>query len=432
MASLEVDRLAAVILRGKNLTGDLRDAVIGASLSIGTDEVTELSLTFVDPDLRIARTGLVTTDASVDLLDLRLLVSAVNLGPGPAGTGQIVADCRPRGIDKLKARRGALVMRRASPSTFVTVEGKAAGLTVVAEPTATRPQVSRDVPAAGESYGDDPPSSWTTIRRLADELGFLVFEVAGTLYFGRPTWLIAKLPSIRVGWLGEAEATRALSVPDVRRSKDGRNLVEGSVELPYSRLDEARPGRALALYGTPGYLGRYLITSVEAELAAVDEPITVSFASPVNPTPNPPDPTDGATKSPDGKTPNADVATFMRLLLAQVGDVYRLGVEVDLTADDPDAWDCSELVQWAAARCGVTFPDGSAAQLAACQKAGTMLRTVDAGLRQRGALLFHPGHVAISLGDGRVVEAANAKSGVTTNPGAGRFTSAALLPGLTY
>lgn len=422
-----VDRLAGVILRGRTLTADLREAVTSATLSLGTEEVSELTLTLIDEGLKLASSGLIVTDTSVDLDDLRLLIAAVALGPGPAGTGELVLDCRPRTVDRLKRRRGPLVMRKVSPSTFVTVEAKAAGYkSVIAEPTATRAQVSRDVPAKGETYGDDPPSSWTTFARLRDELGFLLFDVAETLYFGRPTWLVGKLTAIRVGWLGEPDATRAQALPEMRRSKDARNLVEGTLLLPYERLAEARPGRAVNLYGVPGYAGKYLITKVDAELAAVDEPITVSIASPLNPTPNPPETTTAASNStPAGKTPTA--SAFVTVALSQVGDVYRLGAEASITDDDPTAFDCSELVQWALGRVGVTFVDGSAAQVAKLKPV-----TVAVGLATRGALLYTPGHIAISLGDGRVVEAANAKSGVTLNGAGRRFTSAGLIPGLTY
>jgi cell wall-associated NlpC family hydrolase len=46
--------------------------------------------------------------------------------------------------------------------------------------------------------------------------------------------------------------------------------------------------------------------------------------------------------------------------------------------------------------------------------------------------LFHPGHVAISLGDGRTVEAANPRVGVIIGTIGSRFTSAARVPGMTY
>jgi cell wall-associated NlpC family hydrolase len=122
---------------------------------------------------------------------------------------------------------------------------------------------------------------------------------------------------------------------------------------------------------------------------------------------------------------------FVAKALAQVGDKYVYGAEVDLDDPDPDVFDCSELVQWACHQTGVYIPDGSTSQFNYCSAKGTRI-SVDAARSIRGALLFHPGHVAISLGDGRTVEAANPRVGVIIGTIGSRFTSAARVPGMTY
>ncbi|WP_163870143.1 hypothetical protein [Myxococcus eversor] len=54
-------------------------------------------------------------------------------------------------------------------------------------------------------------------------------------------------------------------------------------------------------------------------------------------------------------------------------------------------------------------------------------------LRTRGALLYRPGHVAISLGDRRTIEARGSAYGVNIFSANGRgWTSGALIPGLKY
>jgi cell wall-associated NlpC family hydrolase len=59
--------------------------------------------------------------------------------------------------------------------------------------------------------------------------------------------------------------------------------------------------------------------------------------------------------------------------------------------------------------------------------------SVDKALHTRGALLFRPGHVAISLGDGRTIEARGSAYGVNIFSAQGRgWTSGALIPGLKY
>lgn len=133
-----------------------------------------------------------------------------------------------------------------------------------------------------------------------------------------------------------------------------------------------------------------------------------------------------------------DLDAFVDIALSQRGDRYVFGHEVDFRDPDPAAFDCSELVEWAAARCGVPFVDGAQNQRNACRKAGTLI-PLDQARRTRGALLFRinesPGddHVAISLGNGETIEARGKAFGVNVFPVAGRhWTHAGLIPGFTH
>ena len=141
---------------------------------------------------------------------------------------------------------------------------------------------------------------------------------------------------------------------------------------------------------------------------------------------------------PSGVGPAAPMPTgrgtagdFVNAALAQNGDRYVYGAETNLNDRDPHTFDCSELVQWAAHQAGVTIPDGSSNQLAHVRRHGTEI-SVEEALRTPGALLFRPGHVAISLGDGRTIEAKGSRYGVGIFSAHGRFTSAGLIPGMRY
>lgn len=144
--------------------------------------------------------------------------------------------------------------------------------------------------------------------------------------------------------------------------------------------------------------------------------------------------------APGGTTDRADA--FVEAALAQRGDRYIFGTEVGLDDPDPDAFDCSELTQWAADQAGVTIPDGAMYQYLDLKQKG-QLTSVDEALNTKGALLFYfsseptPGggrpataHVAISLGDGRTIEARGTSYGVDEFGGAGRFNYAGVIPGM--
>ncbi|MGY1640630.1 NlpC/P60 family protein [Geodermatophilus sp. SYSU D00703] len=151
------------------------------------------------------------------------------------------------------------------------------------------------------------------------------------------------------------------------------------------------------------------------------------------------DPTTGGMSGPGGGA----VEVFVEAALAQVGDRYVFGHDVALGDPNPTMFDCSELVEWAAHQAGVQIRDGTWNQYLQLQGQGT-LTSVEQALRTRGALLFTfsetptPGggrpddaHVAISLGDGRVVEAADPGRGVVISPAdPDRFTHAGVIGGL--
>ncbi len=135
--------------------------------------------------------------------------------------------------------------------------------------------------------------------------------------------------------------------------------------------------------------------------------------------------------------------TFVNDALAQAGDSYVFGANVDLHNPNPTSFDCSSLVEWAAAQVGITLPRTSYGQYLQLQQQGATI-PVEQALHTRGALLFDfstpptPGggrpstaHVAISLGDGHTIEAMDTQHGVLkATANTSRFNYAAIVPGL--
>ncbi len=146
----------------------------------------------------------------------------------------------------------------------------------------------------------------------------------------------------------------------------------------------------------------------------------------------------------------AALDTFLHAAEAQVGDAYHAGATPSPNDPDPHTFDCSSLVQWAAHQAGVQLDRTAEAQYLQLKGMGSTI-SVEQALHTPGALLFHlpheptPGeafgpnaHVAISLGDGRTVEAIGTKWGVREvdvasfhTGGDAFFTRAAVIPGLS-
>ncbi len=110
-----------------------------------------------------------------------------------------------------------------------------------------------------------------------------------------------------------------------------------------------------------------------------------------------------------GAADNPAREKMVQFALAQAGDSYEWG------GNGPSAWDCSGLVQAAAAAGGKPLAKPSASQWGTCVAQGRDIPVSEA-LRIRGALLFNIGgdtnHVAISLGNGSTIEAMGEAYGV--------------------
>lgn len=137
---------------------------------------------------------------------------------------------------------------------------------------------------------------------------------------------------------------------------------------------------------------------------------------------------------------------LLELVTSQDGDSYVFGVEVRPSESNPEAFDCSELIEWACARLDVEprIPDGSWYQARHCRIQNTLIE-VEEAINTAGALLFlfssspyegprpKRSHVAISQGDGRTFEARGRRYGVGFFEARDRgWTHAAQIPGLEY
>lgn len=423
-------KLGRLIVRGGRLRANVAQAVTSASLSLSSQEVTQLDLALVDNDFDIARSGLFTPGSRTargsrcDFGGLALEVRAVELAP--RGDDHVLrVTARSVGAGNARRMRGHRVRRKLSPTQYVALGAKEAGLKFVGQPSAQRNAIARQ----------KDETEWDTWQRLAVEVGYYCFEAAGTVYFGKPTWLIDRTKVLRVAWKGRKTGAAIDALPTCRRSGDDAKRAATITAQLRGRLGEdALPGMRYVQHGIPLFDGAYMVDSVTLPLAE-QQPATITAVTPINPKPQPPPKPSRAPGGDTSSTPGdgttatgaRSAAAFVAVALAQAGDNYIYGAEASASDPDPNAFDCSELVQWAAARVGVPFTDGSSAQIAACHPI-----SVEAAIATRGALLWHPGHIAISLGNGRTIEAANSRAGVVSYSAAGRFSRGGKIPGMRY
>ena len=112
--------------------------------------------------------------------------------------------------------------------------------------------------------------------------------------------------------------------------------------------------------------------------------------------------TRGSVRMPSGVDASGRAAVAIRYAMAQVGDAYVYG------AAGPNAFDCSGLTMMAWAQAGISLPHSSGAQYG-------VGRHVSSSELQPGDLVFYYSpisHVAMYIGNGLIVHAANPGAGV--------------------
>lgn len=324
-------------VHGAQLDLDIVEAITDASLKMSTSEVTELALTIDDRRFEALATGLfdpgTTTvpGSRVDYAELALELRAMELSP----QGQLSLAARSWPVSELKRPTPSKVSVGLSPSAWVAAEARAAGLKAVCQPT----------PSAATVTLQQNETRWDTMQRLAKELGFICFEAIGTVFFGKPTWLISRKDAltlnVTIGSDRQPLDGRILARPSLRRSSDAATKVaELSVDVLPELGQGFLPGDVLHLSGMPVYSGKYLIDSVDIDLAD-NGIVSISASTPVDPTPQPPQaPSTGGVYGASGTTNVAlGAGTYggRRMdaqQMAAASAIYRQGVKDGMSKHD--------------------------------------------------------------------------------------------------
>ena len=268
-------RLGRILVDGKTPTG-LSVATCTGQLTVTTSEVTTLELVVADPLLVVLRSQLFELGRPVTYGPLALTVESIEIADA-SGIPTLTVEAMSAGAQKARGQRGELVRRDISPSQYVAIGAAAVGLRSVVQPTPTRASITRAAATKG-SPGETEYDVW---QRLAGEVGFICFEVAGTVYFAHPTWLVAHLPAVTVDWTRD---DRVLVIPNCRaQANDPTQPVTVNLSVTDSLADSLLPGFAAKVAGVgPPFDGAYVITSTTIPLDDTS-PCTVAAATPVDP-----------------------------------------------------------------------------------------------------------------------------------------------------
>lgn len=429
-----------------------------ASIDMSSNQISQLTITYCDPELKIWNASARGLGTEAQLGDWKLDIAGASSPGYQNGVWYTTLTFWLRGLYRLRKERGQ-TRNEMSAGEWIAAEANRFGIKVVnfEAKGVKRQTIGPDMDESSVSLDGstpkvkDPETIWATMSRLAKEDGCWLFSWPEYLVYGKPTILARALPFLDCGFNGSVNSDRSLDwinlAPDLSADVNSAAVPSkvARVTLPRWRGERCRPGMALRFPGMKSFEeGNYIASSVRWEISADYDDVEVSIEVPVDPEPqleddsglgNPivaqaGDPaTDGVVKG----TKSAN--DFVAFAQKQVGDDYVYGATPRATDSNPNAFDCSSLVQWAAAQVGLSMPRSSNAQLAACQRL-----TVEEASKIRGALIFKAGdgangHVVISLGDGEhTIEARGQRYGVVSYRISGNrgFTDGGLIPGMNY
>lgn len=404
MADLMPGRLAQLVVRGTYFKGDAAAAVRSASISLDTGEVATLNMLVADPQLSIASTRLFDPSGLISYQDLAFRIQSCEI-VSDSGVPHLQVVARSEKAQALRRQKGARVWTNRSPSQVVAELAKSVGHAAHVQTSASRRSIARG----------SAESSWGLMGRLGEELKWMLFESVNGIYFGTLAGLVALPGAIRRPVIWDRVAGKGTGeladVPNCRKSEDATYAAELSFNVVGPDADKWRLGDLAVLDGVPGFTGDYLVTHVDIPL--LEGPVSVQGKA-------------AKLTSMNTATPGrlATAARFATITGRQITPTTTVLPETS-------TYDASQLVYWGLQQVGVKFVWGPAdAQLAYCRNRST-LRTVAKAMSVRGALLFNDRRVAISLGDGRVIEATGTAFVAVARP-ASTWTTGALVPGLSY
>lgn len=451
-----------LIVNGKlvNDSDGIGSTIVGGDMDLTTNGVSQLTLQIVDPFGENNVWSQFLLNTPVSWFDCDFIVAEHDMAPAGDVPVQLTAICRTKGvqtmrdIDPLGRTR---MWEKMSPTEVLEQRALEAGLRFAGKGSARRSTITRHgVADAGSTKAE---SDWEMGDRLAKELGYWAFEAMGIYFFAPPSWLADKMPRYRALWApgkvsGDLAKYVTIGHPKLSASMDTEKALGKtwprtiSMELLRSRGEAIRPAMMCDWTSIGGFDTAYITTHVNWKvLDGGVTPVTIDGTEPIDPVPSG-DP-DNPTSTPAGSTSNAQLdpvtgrpyaavpsaLDFVTLCLKQVGDAYQWGAghsATDLGNTDPSAFDCSGLIGWACTQLGVDFTGTDATMMQKIVSANLERSVADAA-NIRGAVLRHPGHIAVSLGDGaHTVEAMGKQYGVLQGNIGNRFSQGGLIPGLAY
>jgi hypothetical protein len=287
--TLDGSRLKTITVSGSNISAQLTEACVGASLSLAVNKVTEMSLTFQDSmDLALFNSKLFTAGASIRYGDWFLTCDGLKLESGSAGP-TVAVKAPSKFVTGLRGQTGEKSWGDVPLTSWVAGVAESVGMTHLVQPGLGTKSIIRQAP----EDGSNAESTWEVLTQQAKETGVWMFEYGSTLVFAKPSYLVAATWPRRtwdLKWDSYGEHHEGLAGMPAYSDNPGAELREDlTLSLLSPDADQARPGDALNLTGRAvGPMGgTWIINAVDFPLHIAGT-VALKCQRPIDPKVEPP------------------------------------------------------------------------------------------------------------------------------------------------
>ena len=384
--------LGDFVLIGEKRNAALDELISSVRVSWASEQVAELELVSHDIGGKlVADSKLGQLGSTMNYVGNRWQMAAID---AVYGVDDVEWTFRARSDVARKLRKSLKVgaERKVSPSDWVRKRVRDAGGSAVVQKSSKTGLIAQ---------GNDQ-TTLDVIGDLAQQLGWSWTESGQKFVFGSRywAWKNGPLSTYRLTW-NMSEETDALTATATLTEDDSIQKAELQITLPYAQGARLRPWNRLRAHGFGRFDGMWLVESVDVTRDHVS-PVDVRLIVPRKVAPQPAAGEPSSSSTAGSATPGTSRYTVVTYATKQVGKPY------EVPANPPSSWDCSTLVAAAWGKVGVNIDPPTYTMVNQC-------RRINEDQLLPGDLIFYfkdAHHVAMFIGNGKLVEAASPSSGV--------------------
>jgi hypothetical protein len=181
------DKILSIVDLNSKQLAEIANSVTSLEVSYTMDFASEISFSVLDPDFKMLKNNYFQIRRQVNYRNTLFEISAVDVDRSEGGSPLIKISARTAVLQQMKRDKQPETFANVSATQYADIVASRFNLKLFAESTVKRQSIIK----AKNANSDE--STWTVLKRLADDLQFVCFESSGTLFFCSQQFLLGKI-----------------------------------------------------------------------------------------------------------------------------------------------------------------------------------------------------------------------------------------------